>query len=156
MNQYPYNANVGMNVVPGPVVLNGPNTCCKNMLLVMSIIIFIFLIIEISVLNSLGIYTENAFVIVDEVGILVVALLFLISFSFSRRGIQGINPIVRTIVTIVVWIFGFALRGMGNMMVEDSNNIGIFFMFLGIRAFLLFFAIPVTFVNGSTGKNNIK
>ena len=84
VNQYPYNANVGMNVVPSPLVsplvLNGPNTCCKNMLLVMSIIIFVFLITEISVLNSLGIYSENAFVIVDEVGILIVALLFLISF----------------------------------------------------------------------------
>ena len=60
---YPYNQNMtpnqfayNNNMVPKPLVVIPPNNCLKNMLLVMSILMFIFLIIEISVLNSKGIY----------------------------------------------------------------------------------------------------
>ena len=154
-NQFPYNNNtVGVNVVPNPLASYRPNNCIKSMLLVMSILMFIFLISEILYFNSLGIYTENIFIIVDEIGILVVAILFLISFIFSYNNKDGINPIVRTAITVIVWFVGFAIRGMGNTMDHNFDYAYINFIFLRIRTFILFFSIPISTINGKLSRNN--
>jgi hypothetical protein len=153
---YPYNQNMAPNqfaynnnmAVPKPLVATPPNNCLKNMLLVMSILMFIFLIVEMSVLNSYGIYFTNVCGIIDDVGIFTVATIFLISFIFARINKQGINPCIRTAITIVVWFVGFAIRGIGNMMFSRFNNSFILFAFLGIRAFLLFASIPISVLNG--------
>lgn len=144
VNQFPYNNEI----IDNPLTSSRPNMCIRSMLLVMSILMFLFLIAEISVFNSLGIYYDNVFVIIDEIGILVCAILFLISFIFSCNNKVGINPIVRTVITVVVWFLGAALRGMGGSMSDTVfNEMQTKFMFLGLRSFLLFFCIPVSAFN---------
>ena len=115
---------------------------------------FTFLITEILFLNSRGIYTENIFIIVDEVGILVVAILFLISFIFACNNKHGINPIVRTVITVIVWFVGFGIRGMGNAIIHNFDYMFTNFIFLGIRTFILFFSIAVSVSNGKLSQNN--
>ena len=122
--------------------------CLKYMLLVMSILMFIFLISEYFILSSIDLAFKNVFIIIDDVGILIIAILFLVSFIYSIYGLKGINSIVRSIMTVFVWFVGFAIRGIGNMS-SDFDNGGTLFALLGIRAFLLFVSIPISFLNNS-------
>lgn len=156
---YPYNQNAvnqiqsNNELTVNPLIYQRPNGCIKNMLLVMSIIMFLFLIAEITIFNSLGIYFDNVFVIVDEIGILVCAILFLISFITKERNV--INPIMRSVITGIVWFVGFGLRGFGNIMSDNTfNEGGIKFGFLGLRSFILFFSIPVSTINGAIVRQN--
>ena len=66
-----------------PSILSQSPICFKYMLTVKSILIFLFLIIEIYVLNSFELYTENPLVIVDNLVIFILAIIYKISFIFS-------------------------------------------------------------------------
>ena len=104
-----------------------------------------FLIIEIIVLSSIGEVFKNGFVTADEIGIFIVAILFLVSFILSIRDKDIIVlSITRTIITINVWFVGFALRSLG---MDSENHYSIFIPLLVIRGFLLFMAIPFSFFN---------
>ena len=154
-NQFPYNNNtVGVNAVPNPLVSYRLNNFIKGMLLVMSILMFIFLISEILYFNLLGKYTENIFIIVDEVGILVVAILFLISFIFNCNNKDGINPIVRTVITCIVCFVGIVIRAIGNVMVSNFDYFFNSFIFNLIRTFILFSSIPISVMNGKLSRRN--
>ena len=126
-----------------------PGKCLKSMLLVMSILMFIFLISEYFILSSINMAFNNIFIIIDDLGIFIIAIIFLISFILSIKNLNGINSIVRSIMTVLVWFVGFAIKGIGNMMSSDFDNGGTLFALLGIRAFIMFFAIPVSFLNNS-------
>ena len=76
---------------------------------------------------------KNIFIIIDDIAIFIIAIIFLISFILSIKNLNGINSIVRGIMTVLVWFVGFAIRVIGNM--RSS------------RAFIMFFAIPVSFLN---------
>ena len=73
------------------------------MLLIMSILMFTFLIYEIILLSSIGEAFINGFIIADEIGILTCGILFLISFILSviEKNIIVLS-ITRIIITIVV------------------------------------------------------
>ena len=107
---------------------------------------FTFLICEIIALSSIDEAFKNGFVIADEIGILICAILFLISFilSFVKKYFTVLG-ITRTVITVVVWFVGFAIRGIGTM--GDFDHGQTYFILLGIRGFLLFMCIPVSFIN---------
>ena len=125
-----------------------PGNCLKSLLLVMSILMFIFLISEYFILSSINMAFKNIFIIIDDLGIFIIAIIFLISFILSIKNLNGINSIVRSIMTVLVWFVGFVIRGIGNMS-SDFDNGGTLFALMGIRAFIMFFAIPVSFLNNS-------
>ena len=71
-------------IIPNPQPINPIVSNCLNvMLLIMSILMFTFLICEIIALSSIGEAFKNGFIIADEIGILIVAILFLVSFILS-------------------------------------------------------------------------
>ena len=129
--------------------LNQSGKCLKYMLLVMSILMFIFLISEYFILLSMDLAFKNVFIIIDDVGILIIAIIFLVSFILSINGFKRINQIARTILTIFVWFFGAAIRGIGNTKINNFDNIETLFNLLGIRVFLLFISIAVSALNKS-------
>ena len=145
---YQNTINEGMEI-PYHTGQKQPGKCLKSMLLVMSILMFIFLISEYFILSSINMAFKNIFIIIDDLGIFIIAIIFLISFILSIKNLNGINSIVRSIMTVLVWFIGFAIRGIGNMMSSDFDNGGTLFALLGIRAFIMFFAIPVSFLNNS-------
>ena len=159
---YPYNPNMppfqnspyynvtveypNRGIVSNPQQISPiPAKCATAMLLIMSILLFTFLIIEIILLSSIGEAFKNGFIIADEIGILIVGILFLVSFILSIKDKDNIVlSITRTIITICVWFVGFALRSFG---MDSENHDSIFIPLLVIRGFLLFMAIPFSFFN---------
>ena len=121
--------------------------CLKYMLLVMSILMFIFLISEYFILSSKDLAFKNIYIIIDDAGILIIAIIFLVSFILSINGLKEINPIARTIITSFVWFVGCVIRGIGNSMLNTFDNAVTLFVLLVIRSFLLFFCVPVSFNN---------
>ena len=173
---YPYNPNIGPNSYPynpnippphgfpyysvsaesfpnnagivRPQHLVNPSVfkCLIAMLLIMSILMFTFLICEIIALSSIGEAFKNGFIIADEIGILTCAILFLISFILSiRKKNITVLGITRSVITVLVWFVGFAIRGIGTM--GDFDNGDTYFALLAIRGFLLFMCIPVSVMN---------
>lgn len=130
-------------------VIYEPSKCMKMMLLVISIIFFIFLIVEISVLCSYGFY-GNVFYIIDDLFNLTCAILFLISYistlSTNLEKKCRINPRVRTIITVIVWFVGSFIRLTGTLIVIPTK---IHWTFYGIKTGIAFFAIPISFYNRS-------
>ena len=101
---YYYNQFQPMNPAQPTTNSNSP-VCPKCALMVMSIIQFLFILIEIIVLSSkswLGMVTIH----IDEGLILVVSILFFLNF-FDKF---NINPVIRTLVIIVVLLAGILLR----------------------------------------------
>ena len=164
-NAYPYNPNnpppqgfpyynISSESFPNnietvrPQQLVNPSVlkCLYAMLLIMSLLMFTFLICEIIVLSSIGEAFKNGFVIADEIGILICAILFLVSFILTilKKNIIVLG-ITRTVITVAVWFVGMPLRGIGTM--GDFDHDGTFFALLTIRGFLLFMCIPVSFMN---------
>ena len=115
------------------------------MLLIMSILMFIFLICEIIVFSSIGETFKNGFFAADNIGILIVAILFIVSFILSsmEKNIVAFS-IARTIITIFAWFVGFGLRSFGIGGMDHDKE---FIPFLVIRLLLLFIAIPFSFMN---------
>ena len=71
-------------IVTNPQPINPVVSKCLNvMLLIMSMLMFTFLICEYIALSSIGEAFKNGFIIADEIGILIVAILFLVSFILS-------------------------------------------------------------------------
>ena len=160
-NAYPYNPNIpfpqnspyysytveypNKGIISNPQATGLlPTKCVNAMLLIMSILMFIFLICEIIILSSIGEAFKNGFIIADEIGILIVAILFLISFILSvREKNNAAFSIARTIITIFVWFVGFPMRTIGN----GGMDVEVFMPFLMIRSFLLLMAIIFSFMN---------
>ena len=159
---YPYNPNMppfqnspyynvtveypNRGIVSNPQQISPiPAKCATAMLLIMSILMFTFLIIEIILLSSIGEAFKNGFVTADEIGIFIVAILFLVSFILSIRDKDIIVlSITRTIITICAWFVGFSLRSIGS---DFEHHDSTFIPLLVIRGFLLFMAIPFSFAN---------
>lgn len=125
----------------------------RILILVMSLIMIFFVIIEISYLNYLGIYTKCTFIIIDEGVILLCAILYLISLILSLIKSCVINPILMTIIMFLVMVEGPILRSIGNNAINDVNFISTYYMlflrFMAIRTGIFFFAIcpaPLTYV----------
>ena len=161
-NAYPYNPNIPLSQnspyysvtveYPNNGIIVNPQTsptlrkCAIAMLLIMSILMFTFLTVEIIVLSSIGEVFKNGYIIADEIGILIVAILFLVSFilSIMEKNII-ILSIARTIITIFVWFVGLTVRSFGTF--GDFDHDGTYTPLLIIRGFLLLMSIPVSFMN---------
>ena len=141
---YPYNTNQPYNYPPNPYQQNQFLTCSHKAkriaFLVMSIIQFLFVVIEIIVLITNG-WMGIILIHIDEAAILVVSTLFFLSFLDKCE----INNTLRTVLTGAVWFIGFGMRGMADMFINDMRNtLPTLFALMGIRTFILFFSIPVS------------
>ena len=141
---YPYNQDQSQ-----PYKYTQPNTYQQNsscspsirkfFLLLMSILQFLFVVVEIIILivnKWIGIIIIH----IDEGAILFISILFFLSYFDKCK----INLISRNILTGIVWFAGFGMRGMANMFIKDMNKIPILFTLMTIRTFILFFSIPVS------------
>ena len=141
---YPYNMNQPQpyNYQPYPYQQNQISSCSPKArriaFLVMSIIQFLFVVVEITILTLNG-WMGIILIHIDEGAILVISILFFLSFLNKCE----INNKLRSILTGVVWFVGFGMRGMANMFIEKMNNIFILFSLMTVRTFILFFSIPV-------------
>ena len=134
-------------IVTNPQPINPVVSKCLNvMLLIMSMLMFTFLICEFIILSSIGEAFKNVFIIADKIGILIVAILFLVSFIlFIMKKNIIIVSIARTIITVCVWFVGFAIRNIGTL--GDFDHVGTYIPLLIIRLFLLFIAIPFSVIS---------
>ena len=82
------------------------------MLLVMAILQFLIIITDIILLAKIDYGSGTAFIIVDDVAILAVAILFFLSFLLNiPNKDEKINGAIRSIVTVLVCFIGVTLRG---------------------------------------------
>ena len=119
--------------------------CSKILLIVMSIIQFLFVIIEIIVLSSKG-WMGIVCIHIDEVIVLGVSILFFLSY-FEKF---NINPVIRTIVVVIAWFIGTVLRSFS----FSSERFGPLFALMGVRTFILFFSIPISFLTAPHDSNS--
>ena len=147
VNQPPYNND---NIGAISLVSRRPSKCIQILLLSFSIAIFIYLIVEFSVFGSKGLYFGNPLIIVDDIGIFICGMLFLLPFIYCFNDKKGINANTRTTIIGVIWFVGIVLRwagsGFSNM---ESDSKYIYVVFLVIRSFLLFFSIINSIITGS-------
>jgi len=111
----------------------------------MSIIQFLFVIIEIIVLSSKG-WMGIVCIHIDEVIVLGVSILFFLSY-FEKF---NINPVIRTIVVVIAWFIGTVLRSFS----FSSERFGPLFALMGVRTFILFFSIPISFLTAPHDSNS--
>jgi hypothetical protein len=125
---------------------NTKNICLIVFLLIISLLMFSFVIFENIVISSKGKAFKIWFIIVDEIGILICGILYLISFilSIRKKNITKLS-IARTVITIIVWFSGVILRGVGTKRGEYDND-ETYATLLGIRSILLFFSIPASII----------
>ena len=117
------------------------------MYLIFSLLLIGFLIADYFVLSSLKLF-GNIFFMMDESLIILVIILFLVSYILSFTENCKMNYIARSVIVIIVWFFGCALRGFGstNVFIYDEMKI----MRLTIaRTLILFFSIPVSCIDNS-------
>ena len=133
---------------------------CQKMILVMPILMLIFLFCENRILSPKGKDDYNKFIIADEIGILICAIIYLITFIFNKRIKNNILKL-RTIITLLFLFIGFVIRmfGFGG----HKNNSDTFFdineeldflmtqiTFWFIRGLLLAISGKVSFDNSKT------
>ena len=130
-----------------------PSKCLNFMLLIMSILMIIFLIYEYFILFSINLAFKNLNLILDDVGILIIAIIFLVSFILSIKGLKGIKSIVRTLLTIFVWFFGALIRVIGISKISNlDDKRKTLFNLLEIRVCILFFSTAISAMNNSKNK----
>ena len=79
--EYPNKGIIANSQTPSAI----ERKCAKTILLIMSILMFTFLVVEIIILSCIGVFFKNGFIIADEIGILTVAILFLVTFRLSIK-----------------------------------------------------------------------
>ena len=142
----PYNNNLSQPMNPAQPTTNSNSPVIPACaLMVMSIIQFLFVLIEIIVLSCkswLGMVTIH----IDEVLILVVSIIFFLSF-FDKF---NINPVIRTLIVIVVLMDGMVLRPFSFSEERFGPLIGLMFA----RIFLFFPSIPISILTAKPNPNS--
>jgi len=133
---------------------------CLIMILIMPILMLIYLFCENRILSPLGKDFYNKLTIADEIGILICAIVFLITFIFNNIIKNNILKL-RTVITSLVFIIGFIIRMIGFGGFHISGSLDDFdeemdkqskqFTLIIIRTFLLFISIIISVINS---KNN--
>ena len=130
---YPYNRNQ-----QNKVFISSSNSTLKLTFLIISIILFLFVVIEIIVLivnKWIGIILIH----IDEAAILIVSILFFLSYFNKCK----INPKIRTYFTGVILFVGFVMRGIA-MAIKSGI---IFIALMMARTFILILSIPISCLN---------
>jgi hypothetical protein len=143
----PYNSNQSQQINPAqPNTTDQPTPYCpKCALLVMAIIQFLFVIIEIIVLSCEG-WMGMVTIHIDEVLIIGIAIIFSLS-SFDKI---NINPVIRTLLFIVVMFAGIILR----IFSFSRERFGPLFALMAVRIFTLFPSIPVSVLTSMNNPNS--
>ena len=122
---------------------------------------FIFLFCENRILSPLGKEYYNKYIIYDEIGILICAIYFLITFILNKR-IKNSILNCRTIITTLVLFAGITIRiygfegntdtdaGKGDINDEENKHSKQFFLAI-IRTLLLMISIAIS---GISVQNN--
>ena len=142
----PYNYNQSQPMIPAqPTANSNSPTCPTCALLVMSIIQFLFVLIEIIVLRCkswLGMVTIH----IDEALLLVVSILFFLSFLDKFK----INPVIRTLIVIVVMMAGMALRAFS----FSRERFGPLIALMFVRIITIFPSIPISVLTAKPNPNS--
>ena len=151
--QDPNNPNFNPQIIPYyynqfqpiPIINSKSPVCPKCALMVMSIIQFLFILIEIIVLSYkswLGMVTIH----IDEGLVLVVSILFFLNF-FDKF---NINPVIRTLVVIVVLLAGILLR----VFSFSKERFGPLIALMFARIFSFFPSIPISVLTAKPNPNS--
>ena len=135
---YPNNSNQPYPLQKNQVLISSSNRTLKLTFLIISIIQFLFIVVEIIVL-IVNKWIDIIFIYIDEAAILFVSILYFLSYFDKCK----INPKLRTVLTGVVMFIGFGLRGIAMAI----NNELIFIALMMARTFILFFSIPISYSN---------
>ena len=135
---YPNNSNQPYPLQKNQVLISSSNSTLKLTFLIISIIQFLFIVVEIIVL-IVNKWIDIIFIYIDEAAILFVSILYFLSYFDKCK----INPKLRTVLTGVVMFIGFGLRGIAMAI----NNELIFIALMMVRTFILFFSIPISYSN---------
>ena len=135
---YPNNSNQPYPLQKNQVLISSSNRTLKLTFLIISIIQFLFIVVEIIVL-IVNKWIDIIFIYIDEAAILFVSILYFLSYFDKCK----INPKLRTALTGVVMFIGFGLRGIA----MSINNELIFIALMMVRTFILFFSIPISYSN---------
>ena len=108
----------------------------------MIIFIFVDVIIFILFQNGDGII----FTLMDDIAILICAILFLLSYKYSISNKNKINPCPRTILIIVALTFGFVVRKNGIKECEKDKE-GLLTILMLIRLFITIFSFLISVLN---------
>ena len=137
-NEYPNNPSPKGIETNQNYLIQTPRPRCINLLLIVSIVLFIFLILDIIVLEIIN-ELFSVLLIIDQIGILLVAIIFLLSFfimcdmNFKAKGGIAVGEMC----------IGTFLRGIGMIDADKKDCIGIYYGFLIIKGVLFFAAISI-------------
>lgn len=115
--------------------------CSQIHLLIISILMFMIIFIDIILFIILHYGKRMLFTAIDDIGILICGLLFLLSYKYFFSNKNKINPCLRTAVTVFVWFCGVGLRG-ASISDCEKDKVGLFIGVMIIRTIILFFSIP--------------
>ena len=89
----------------------------------------------------------SPFILIDDVGLLTMAIIYLI-FTCKKK---PPNHRALGIATVLVWFVGFGIRSFAMTQLIAFENSFVYFIMMGIRSFTMFFCIPFTcFQKGGT------
>ena len=135
---YPYNSIQPYPLQKNQALISSSNSTLRLTFLIISIIQFLFVVIEIIVL-IVNKWIGIIFIHIDEAAILVVSILYFLSFLDKCN----INPKLRSVLTGLVMFVGFGMRGIAMVI----NNGLIFIALMIVRTFILFLSIPISCLN---------
>jgi hypothetical protein len=145
----PVNYNNNMNYNNGvyynsqPQVVPRRTTCFQNPITVVCLSVLLIIVVIIDLIIQI-ISEFNLFILIDDAGLLIIAIIFLI--LICKR--KSVGHIALGAATVIVWFVGFGLRGFGMTQLEESGNAVVFFFLTVIRTFAIFFCIPIACVQG--------
>jgi hypothetical protein len=141
----PYNYNQPQQMNPAQPTTSKSPICPKCAIIVMSIIQLSFVIIEIIVLSCKGLMGMVT-IHIDEALLVGVSILFFLSY-FDKF---NINPVIRTLIFIVVFFIGIVLR----VFSFSDECFGTLFALMFVRMIALFPSIPFSVLTGSDNPNS--
>ena len=140
-NEYPNNPSPKGIETNQNYLIQTPRPRCINLLLIVSIVLFIFLILDIIVLEIIN-ELFSVLLIIDQIGILLVAIIFLLSFfimcdmNFKAKGGIAVGEMC----------IGTFLRGIGMIDANTKDCTGIYYGFIIIKGVLFFVAISIGYL----------
>ena len=122
--------------------------CLRTIYSIFSLLLIGFLIADYFVLSSLKLFGNILFMI-DEILIIIVILFLLLSFMLSFTENCKMNYIVRSVIIIIAWFFGFGVRSIGNINAPVYDFEGKLMKLTIARTLILFFSIPFSCIDNN-------
>ena len=129
----PYNQN--KDEIQPNTMIHSKGKCFYIPLLIMSILMFIIIIVDVIIFIIFQYGDGIIFTLMDDIGFLICAIIFLLSYKYSISNQNKINHCLRTILTIAALIFGFLVRVNGIRECEKDKE-ELLTILMGKRTFI--------------------